>query len=133
MSAIESNWPKRGWRGALGEHGGGGNFVGGHRMVSRTRCRSAVAEQRRRTRDPIYVSEMTSIDEVKSVITESLGVSSASGDDVPLNVIQTGLIEAQYMRSDPPAPGGVPWRTARSRRARSGACAWAGARLATRV
>lgn len=56
----------------------------------------------------VYVVERTSVDEVKSVIVNSMGVSAASSDDVPVNVIVTGLIDAQPHRFKiRPAPGGV--------------------------
>ena len=56
----------------------------------------------------VYVVERTSVDEVKSAIVDSMGVSAASGDDVPVNVIVTGLIDAQPHRFRiRPAPGGV--------------------------
>lgn len=56
----------------------------------------------------IYVAEMTSLDEVKSVIVDSLGISAASEDNLPVNVIQTGLIQAQpHAFRIRPAPGGV--------------------------
>ena len=92
---------------------GGGNFVGvgigygePHQMMGTPSLSSGVAPGEYAVN--VYVSEMTSIDEVRSVITESLGVSSASSDDIPLNVIQTGLIEAQpHAFRIRPAPGGV--------------------------
>lgn len=56
----------------------------------------------------VYVVERTSVDEVKSVIVDSMGVSAASSDDVPVNVIVTGLIDARPHRFRiRPAPGGV--------------------------
>lgn len=56
----------------------------------------------------VYVVERTSVDEVKAVVVDSMGVSAASGDDVPVNVIVTGLIDAQPHRFRiRPAPGGV--------------------------
>lgn len=56
----------------------------------------------------VYVAELTSIDEVKSVIVESMGASAASEDALPMNVIQTGLIEARpHSFRIRPAPGGV--------------------------
>jgi hypothetical protein len=55
----------------------------------------------------VYVVELTSIDQVKSVIVESIGAAAASDDSVPLNVIQTGLIQAQPNTGRVrPAPGG---------------------------
>lgn len=56
----------------------------------------------------LYVVDRSSIDEVKSVVVDSMGVSAASSDDVPVNVIVTGLIDAQPHRFRiRPAPGGV--------------------------
>jgi hypothetical protein len=56
----------------------------------------------------VYVAELTSIDEVKSVVSEAMGASSASTDDLPLNIIQTGLVQAQpHAFRVRPAPGGV--------------------------
>src|SRR5262245_54252122 len=55
----------------------------------------------------VYVVELTSIDQVKSVIVESIGASAAGDDSLPMNIIQTGLIQAQVntLRVRP-APGG---------------------------
>jgi hypothetical protein len=56
----------------------------------------------------LYVAELTSIDEVKSVIVDSMGISAASEDTLPLNIIQTGLVQAQpHTFRVRPAPGGV--------------------------
>jgi|GEM_PF-469261 len=56
----------------------------------------------------LYVVERTSVDEVKSVVVDSMGVSAAGSDDVPVNVIVTGLIDTQPHRFRMrPAPGGV--------------------------
>jgi hypothetical protein len=56
----------------------------------------------------VYVAESVSVDEVKSVIVDSMGLSAASSDDVPVNVIVSGLIEAQpHTFRIRPAPGGV--------------------------
>lgn len=56
----------------------------------------------------IYVAELTSIDEMKAAIVESVGSSALSSDTLPLNLIQTGLIEAQpHPFRIRPAPGGV--------------------------
>lgn len=55
----------------------------------------------------VYVVELTSIDAVKSVIVETIGASAASDDSLPLNIIQTGLIQAQPNTARVrPAPGG---------------------------
>jgi hypothetical protein len=56
----------------------------------------------------VYVVERTSAEEVRSVVVNSLGVSSAASGDIPVNVIVTGLIDAQPHRFRiRPAPGGV--------------------------
>lgn len=56
----------------------------------------------------LYVVERTSADEVRSVVAEAMGVSAAASEDVPVNVIVTGLIDAQPHRFRMrPAPGGV--------------------------
>jgi hypothetical protein len=56
----------------------------------------------------VYVADLTSVDEVKSVIAEAMGESAFSEDSFPLNIIQTGLVEAQPHRFRVrPAPGGV--------------------------
>ncbi|MDQ6677630.1 MAG: S1 family peptidase [Acidobacteriota bacterium] len=55
----------------------------------------------------VYVAELTSIDAIKAVIAESIGASEASYDSLPLNIIQTGLIQAQPNTARVrPAPGG---------------------------
>lgn len=55
----------------------------------------------------VYVVELTSVDEVKSVIVDSIGAAAAAEDSLPLNIIQTGLVQAQpnTLRLRP-APGG---------------------------
>jgi hypothetical protein len=56
----------------------------------------------------VYVVERTSVDQVKSVVVDSMGISAAGSDDVPVNVIVTGLIDSQPHRFRMrPAPGGV--------------------------
>ena len=56
----------------------------------------------------LYVIDRASVDQVKSVVVDSMGVSAAASDDVPVNVIVTGLIDAQPHRFRMrPAPGGV--------------------------
>lgn len=56
----------------------------------------------------IYVVERSSVDEVKSAVVDAMGVSAAASDDVPVNVIVTGLIDAQPHRFRiRPAPAGV--------------------------
>ncbi len=57
----------------------------------------------------LYVVERTSADEARAVVAEAMGVSAAASEaDVPVNVIVTGLIDAQPHRFRiRPAPGGV--------------------------
>jgi hypothetical protein len=56
----------------------------------------------------VYVVEPASVDEVKSVVVDSMGISAASSDDVPVNVIVSGVIDAQPHRwRIRRAPGGV--------------------------
>ena len=56
----------------------------------------------------IYVTEPMSPEAVKSVLVESMGASALSDADVPVNVIVTGIIDAQPHRWRlRPAPGGV--------------------------
>lgn len=56
----------------------------------------------------LYVAEPTSPDQVRSVLMSSLGVGAAAADSLPLNVVVTGVIEAQPHRFRiRPAPGGV--------------------------
>lgn len=56
----------------------------------------------------IYVAEPTSVDGVKSALVDSMGIRAASGDRVPVQVVVTGLIDAQPHRfRERPAPGGM--------------------------
>lgn len=56
----------------------------------------------------VYAVEPMSMDEAKAVIVDSMGVSAASSDDVPVNVVVTGPIDAQTHRFKiRSAPGGV--------------------------
>lgn len=56
----------------------------------------------------LYVVERTSADAVRSVVANALGVSAAASEEVPVNIIVTGLIDAQPHRFRMrPAPGGV--------------------------
>ncbi len=49
-----------------------------------------------------------SYDETKAVIVDSMGVSAASSEEMPVNVVVTGPIDAQPHRFKiRPAPGGV--------------------------
>ena len=56
----------------------------------------------------LYVVERTPVEEVKSHVASAMGVSASAADDIPINVIVTGVIEAQPHRFRMrPAPGGV--------------------------
>lgn len=56
----------------------------------------------------VYVVEPTPPDQVRAVLVSSLGVAAAAADEVPINVIVTGVIDAQPHRFRiRPAPGGV--------------------------
>ncbi len=56
----------------------------------------------------VYVAEPRSVDQVKAVVVDSMGVRAAASDSVPMNVVVTGLIDAQPHRFRiRPAPGGV--------------------------
>ncbi len=56
----------------------------------------------------VYVAEPSSVDQVKAVVVDSMGVRAAASDSVPMNVVVTGLIDAQPHRFRiRPAPGGV--------------------------
>lgn len=56
----------------------------------------------------LYVAEPTSVDQAKAAIIGSMGLQALAGDDVPVNIVVTGLIDAQPHRFRlRPAPGGV--------------------------
>jgi hypothetical protein len=56
----------------------------------------------------VYVSEPTSTRVVRSVVANSVGAMAAAVDDVPLQVIETGIIDIQPHRfRSRPAPGGI--------------------------
>jgi hypothetical protein len=56
----------------------------------------------------VYVAEPCSAESVKQTLASSLGVRAAADDDVPVNIIRTGIIDAQPHRFKiRPAPGGV--------------------------
>jgi len=56
----------------------------------------------------VYVAEPMSMDDAKSVIVDSMGISAASDDKIPVNVVVTGMLDAQHHRFKiRPAPGGV--------------------------
>lgn len=93
---------------------GGGNIVGvgiGPGLLPTSglagEVLSSSAEPGKQTLN-VYVVERTSVEEVRSVVAETMGVSAASSDEVPVNVIVTGEIDAQPHRFRiRPAPGGV--------------------------
>jgi hypothetical protein len=56
----------------------------------------------------VYVADDASADQVRAVLADSLGVQAAAVDEAPINVVVTGLIEAQpHTFRIRPAPGGV--------------------------
>lgn len=56
----------------------------------------------------VYVAEPSSVDQVRAVLVDSMGIQAAATDEVPLTVETTGLIEAQPHRFRiRPAPSGV--------------------------
>ena len=56
----------------------------------------------------LYVVERTPMDQVRAVVAEALGTSVQASEDVPVNVIVTGVIDTQPHRFRiRPAPGGV--------------------------
>lgn len=56
----------------------------------------------------LYVAEPMSVEQAKAVLVDSMGVAAASSDDVPVNVVVTGVIDAFTHRFRiRPAPGGV--------------------------
>jgi hypothetical protein len=56
----------------------------------------------------IYVVERTAVEEIRAVMANAMGTSAAASEDVPVNVIVTGMIDAQPHRFRiRPAPGGV--------------------------
>ena len=56
----------------------------------------------------LYVVERTPVEEIKSHVASAMGVSASAADELPVNVIVTGVIEAQPHRFRMrPAPGGV--------------------------
>lgn len=55
----------------------------------------------------VFVRELSSIDAVKSVLADSIGASALSQDSFPLNIVETGLIEARANTARVrPAPAG---------------------------
>jgi hypothetical protein len=56
----------------------------------------------------VYVADPSSVDQVKAAVVDTMGVRAAAGDDVPMTVVVTGLIDAQPHRFRMrPAPGGA--------------------------
>jgi hypothetical protein len=56
----------------------------------------------------LYVVHDTGHEDAKRIVVDSMGVAAAASDDVPVHVIETGIIEAQPHRFRiRPAPGGV--------------------------
>jgi hypothetical protein len=56
----------------------------------------------------LFTAEPMSTDQARSVVVSSLGVQAASSQELPLNVVVTGVIEAQPHRFRlRPAPGGI--------------------------
>jgi len=82
----------------------------------------------------LYVAEPTSVDRAKAAIVASMGVRAVASDNVPVNIVVTGVIDAQPHRFRlRPAPAGCPWGTSASRPAPSAAWPWAARRRATAV
>jgi hypothetical protein len=56
----------------------------------------------------VYVVEPIGSEQVRSAISEAMGISAASSSDVPMNVIVTGMVDAQPHRWKlRPAPAGI--------------------------
>jgi hypothetical protein len=56
----------------------------------------------------VYVVEPTPTETVKAVLVDEMGIATASSDNVPVNVVTTGIIDAQPHRfCMRPAPGGI--------------------------
>jgi hypothetical protein len=56
----------------------------------------------------VYVAEPTSLDRVKAAVVDTMGVQAAAADDLPMQVVVTGAIDAQPHRFKlRPAPGGI--------------------------
>lgn len=56
----------------------------------------------------LYVVERTPVEQIRSHVAQAMGVSAASTEDMPVNIIVTGVIEAQPHRFRMrPAPGGI--------------------------
>ncbi|MBB5369800.1 MULTISPECIES: hypothetical protein [unclassified Janthinobacterium] len=56
----------------------------------------------------LYVAEPTSVDRAKAAIVSAMGIRAIASDNVPINIVVTGVIDAQPHRFRlRPAPGGV--------------------------
>lgn len=56
----------------------------------------------------LYVAEPTSVDRAKAAIVDSMGIRAVASDNVPVNIVVTGIIDAQPHRFRlRPSPGGV--------------------------
>ncbi|WP_216324527.1 S1 family peptidase [Deinococcus aestuarii] len=56
----------------------------------------------------VYVAEPTSVDGIKAALVDSMGIRAVSSDRVPVQVVVTGIIDAQPHRFRlRPTPGGV--------------------------
>ena len=56
----------------------------------------------------LYVAEPCSCDEIRAVLVDSMGVAAEAADNLPVNVVVTGVIDALSHRFRMrPAPGGV--------------------------
>ena len=56
----------------------------------------------------LYVVERAPVEQIRSHVAQAMGVSAASAEDMPVNIIVTGVIEAQPHRFRMrPAPGGI--------------------------
>lgn len=93
---------------------GAGNIVGVGLGVSLPPTSGPAGEIVSATVEPgkqalnLYVVERTSTDQIRAVVAEAMGVTAAASADVPVNVIVTGLIDAQPHRFRlRPAPGGI--------------------------
>lgn len=93
---------------------GVGNIVGvgiGYSLPSTTGAAgeivSSEAEPGRQALN-IYVVERTPVDQIRAAMAEAMGTTVSASEDVPVNVIVTGVIDAQPHRFRiRPAPGGV--------------------------
>ena len=71
----------------------------------------------------VYLADEASVDQVRAVLVDSLGVQAAAVDEAPINVVVTGLIEARpHTVRDRPAPGAVSTGNIRERSAGTLGC-----------